>query len=165
MQLDYKKAQHLCSATELAVATAAKPAHLSKLSLQETRKLLKQSDKLSEKWREQAAKQSAAGESERAARSSAKAEIFTEVLARYQKQLERLEANPPSPATAPSPASPAPDNPASGKLRAPTRAEQARGRGRGADFRTDVSGLNNRVKGHVSARGKRSEAARAARNG
>lgn len=169
MKIDYKIAQQLCTSTEFAIISSSKPAEVSSLPLQKVKKLLNQSSKLAAKWAEQAAKHSASGDDERAGRSSTKEKFFTEVLARYEKQLARLVASPPaletsSTAATPAASAPLPSDPSIGKVRPPTLAEQARDRGRGADFRTEVSGLNSRVKGHVSARGRRSEAARAARN-
>jgi hypothetical protein len=177
MKIDYKNAQQLCTATEFAVIETAKPTQLAKLTETEVKKNLNQARKLADKWREQAIKQGnspASGES--AQRSAAKAEIFTEVLARYERQLEKLQSPPadkkdhrPVAEKAAMDSIPAPPENqrragASGKIQQPDLAAQARARGRGADFRTDVSGLNNRVKGHVSARGRRSEAARDQRN-
>jgi len=177
MKLDYKNAQELCTATEFAMVEAAKPTHLSKLTDREVKKNLNQSRKLADKWREQAMKQGHSPASAQSAqRSAAKAEIFTEVLARYEKQLARLEAaagekrdrRPVAEKAALDPIPAPPETQrgggASGKIKQPDLAAQARASGRSADFRTDVSGLNNRVKGHVSARGRRSEAARDQRN-
>ncbi len=99
MQIDYKKAQALCTAGEFDLLTGTKPPALAKLAPAALKRQIARTRKLADKWRQQSRKQGASQEGS-AARSVEKHELFTVALARYEKKLAKL--------TAPSPAKPAP---------------------------------------------------------
>lgn len=101
-----------------------------------------------------------------ASRSGEKEALFAEAVARLERRLALLVKNPdakkPVPAKANVPP-PAPENPRSAPPLSLKR--QAKQKSILSGQRMDVSGKNSRVRDHVSAQGRRKQAARQSRNG
>lgn len=172
MQIDYKKASLLCTPAEFEILVGAKPAALAKLDPAEAKRWVSRARKAADKWRLQSRKQGASPDG-LATRSLAKLGLFTEALARYEQKLAKLTA----PAPAKKPAGTKPKAKKAGRnaekappivvapRKAPVRdlAGKAERKAIGTDLRIAASGLNSRIRGHVSASGRRNQAARSSR--
>ncbi len=92
------KARSLCTKSEIELVAASSPKNLSKLSAARLRQKVAQARKLRDKWLDQAqqqrrakqAAQQARGTSS-AVRSEQKAELFAEVLDRFEKRLQKVD--------------------------------------------------------------------------
>ncbi len=187
MKINYQKARTICTDAEFRVLTATKPRELAGMTPAALRKLSGQARKYSDKWLQQSRKQgnSTTGA---AARSFEKHELFKEALARVETKLEKAEAaaaKPTKKATAKKAAKKSAKKgavkkvtskkakkaavkkvakKASGRARsAMSLARQAKQRSINTGMRMAASGKNSRVRGHVSAQGRRNQAARSAR--
>jgi len=181
MQINYQKAKAICTEAEFNILASAKPVLLAAMKLGELRALAPKARKYSDKWLAQSRKQGNSSDGA-GARSFAKHEFFKEALARVEARIEKLTL-----------VKPAPDKPAKkttkktakkavatkkaakkavkvAKKAASTRARsamslatQAKKKSIGTGLRMAASGKNSRVRGHVSAQGRRNQAARSAR--
>ena len=125
------QAKSLCTAGELTLVKASSRNEIGKFSVVQIRQKVDRTRKLRDKWRDQAEKQRRASQAaQRArqtganARSAEKAELFGEVLARFEAQMASLEAKGEA-------ARPAPK-------RLPTRARSAKHRADRADIRAEL---------------------------
>lgn len=158
MKINYKHAKKLCTDKEFTLLEQTKPKDIVKFSEAELKRMLQQSRKLETKWRDQARSQGGAS------RSEEKEVLFSEVTERIEARLTREEkASKKSAAKKPRGFPKATKKPAS--KRPLSLKKQAKQKSILTSQRIDASGLNSRVRGHVSARGKRSQAARQSRNG
>ena len=185
MKINYQKARILCTDAEFKLLSATKPKELAAHRPAGLRKLSNQARKYSDKWLQQSRKQgnSTTGA---AARSFEKHELFKEALERIDAKIAKTEAGVKK---APAKKAPAKKSTAkkttrkvaskkakkavakkSAKKAASTRArgamslaKQAKQRSIGTGMRMAASGQNSRIRGHVSAQGRRNQAARSAR--
>lgn len=189
MKINYQKARTLCTDAEFKLLSATKPKELVAHTPAGLRKLSNQARKYSDKWLEQSRKQgnSTTGA---AARSFEKHELFKEALERIDAKLAKTEAvvkkAPAKKTTAKKAdakkavkkatkkvaskkakkavAKKAAKKAASTRARgAMSLAKQAKQRSIGTGMRMAASGQNSRIRGHVSAQGRRNQAARSAR--
>lgn len=161
MKINYAHAQKLCSVTEFSLLEQCKPNTLTKFSESELKLKIKQARKLADKWRDQSRSQGGS------ARSSEKEELFSEAVSRLETRLSRKQDESPTPG---------------GKKRRPrgfppidggdpsdprplSLKQQAKQKAIVSGQRIEASGLDSRIRGHVSAQGRRNEAARDGRNG
>jgi len=100
MAISAAKAKALCTASELALVTGSGKQQVKLLSAPQLRLKVQQARKLRDKWRDQAAKQqrtaqAKAGSRQPAgnARSAEKAELFAEVLGRYEAEMAKPKAD------------------------------------------------------------------------
>jgi hypothetical protein len=91
-------AKSLCTASELALVKSSSRSEIGKLSAAQLRMKVSRARKLRDKWRDQAMaqrrttqKSQRARQTEANARSTEKAELFGEVLGRYEVRLAKLE--------------------------------------------------------------------------
>jgi len=168
MPIDYKNARKLCTASELALLDQAKPAVLSKLKPAEIRKLASSARSLADKWREQAIKQQRATDGS-AQRSQQKHAFFKEALSRFEAQLIKLTSPPPAKKAAAKKAA-AKKSPIKKKVAKKATSKrplplthQAKKKAIATRMRIERSGQSSRIRGHVSAAGRRNQAARSAR--
>src|SRR5262245_26809467 len=96
MAVSLSKAKSLCTASELALVAASGKARIGTLSTPQLRLKVTQARKLRDKWRDQAAKQTRAAQAKMrgrlataSARSGEKAELFAEVLGRFDAELAK----------------------------------------------------------------------------
>ena len=99
MQINMAQARSLCSQPELRIVEAAKRDVLSTLSHAQLRQKATQARKLRDKWRDQAKSQRRQTQEQQRARATSantrtekKANLFAEVLRRFEERLERAEA-------------------------------------------------------------------------
>jgi hypothetical protein len=167
MRIDYPKAKKLCSPTEFELLEEAKPKNLTSFSAAELRKRISRSRKLSDKWRDQARSQGNSTDGS-AARSQEKHVLFQEAVERFEARLDRVTAPPPAKKAATKASPPMPKIPVppkvSRKSKMPGLAKQAERKAIATKLRIETSGLKSRIRGHVSARGRRAQAARESRN-
>jgi hypothetical protein len=184
MKIDYQNARQLCNAAELSLLEDTKPKSLTKFSEAELKRKISQARKYSDKWRDQAQAQGNSTDGS-GARSMQKHELFKEALNRFEARLSRTTV-----AAKKVPAKAVQKKAAqkkaakkvstkktarkSGKASSPPKAERKGGPiiplGRkakqmaiGTESRMATSGLTTRIRGHVSARGRRDQAARSSR--
>lgn len=192
MQIDYKKARVLCTDTELSLLNDSKPLNVAKFTPAELKRKVTQARKFSDKWREQAIKQGNSTDGS-AAKSEAKHEFFKEALARFDSRLAKVSAPAAvvkkvavkkvakkavakvavkavvkkavaKKAVAKKAVAKKAGVAKSSKARsAMSLANQAKKKAIGTDLRMSKSGINSRIKGHVSASGRRNQAARSSR--
>ena len=98
MAIIRSKAKALCTAAELALVDASGPKSIGELSGAQLRQKVGRARKLADKWRDQAESQrrtapaKAGGrQTDAAARSAEKAQLFTEVLQRFEARLAKTE--------------------------------------------------------------------------
>lgn len=96
MAISLAKAKGLCTASELAIVAASEKERIGTLSGPQLRMKIAQARKLRDKWRDQATKQTRAAQAKVRgrhaagnARSSEKAELFGEVLGRFEAELAK----------------------------------------------------------------------------
>jgi hypothetical protein len=173
MKIDYQNARQLCTATELSLLEDTKPKSLTKFTDAELKRKVTQARKYSDKWRELAKSQGNTSDG----RSQQKHELFKEALSRFEGRLSRTAAaaKPVPPATKAPAAKKAPAKKAAKKaaksFTPPERkggpviplGRKAKQQAIGSEMRLATSGLTSRVRGHVSARGRRDQAARSSR--
>lgn len=170
MTIPYPKAQRVCTATEFQLLTLSRPAELKKFKAAGLKTKIARTRGFLDKWRAlgiSQARKSKAGETPE--RTAQKREWFEEALRRFEGQLAKLEK-----------AAAAPENKPSAPTRKPTGAKSAPGgkpvggakgnpmkspsavatRGKVKDIRIAKTGLQSRVRGHVSASGRRNQAKR-----
>jgi hypothetical protein len=94
MAISPAKAKALCTASELSLVTASSKQQVMLLSMPQLRQKVERARKLRDKWRDQAAKQRRAAQAKHGARqasgnkrSAEKAELFAEVLARFEAEV------------------------------------------------------------------------------
>jgi hypothetical protein len=99
MATSIAQAKLLCTAPELKLVTASTRSEIGKLSTLQLEQKIKRSRALRDKWRDQSRSQRRAVQSSQRARqtdanarSAEKAELFGEVLARFEAQLNKLTA-------------------------------------------------------------------------
>jgi len=172
MQINYPKAKTLCTEAEFRILTLVKPQELAAMKFGELRALAPKARKYSDKWLAQSRKQGNSTDGA-GARSFAKHELFKEAVSRIEARLEKLTLVKPAPAKK-APAKKAASKKAAvkkvAKKAASSRARsamslanQAKQKSIGTGLRMATSGKNSRVRGHVSAQGRRNQAARSAR--
>ncbi len=189
-RIDFSRARRLCTAQEWRLVQTARRDPLARLTIAQLRQSIVRARKLRDKWRDQTTRQHRRSQQKKGARgvsapqrSPEKHELFAAAMDRFESELARRSAqssggNQPKPVKKPgsraakvvtvgsSPSAkatptsmPTPDPGLSisrGKQRrATTAAKQAKIR---------KTGLKSRVRGHVSARGRRTQAKRDARN-
>jgi hypothetical protein len=98
MAFSLAQAKSLCTASELTLARASTRNEIGRYSVLQIRQKLDRARKLSDKWRDQSRGQSRASKAIKRsrptnpnARSAEKAELFSEVVARFEAQLAQLE--------------------------------------------------------------------------
>jgi hypothetical protein len=188
MTIDYKKASQICNANEFLLVQSSRPNHLAGLDLPEVKRRTGRVRTLADKWRERVIEQerSASGKLKPGVgeRTVAKRDLFDEVLRRFGARLKKLEqgesaptkasASAPSKSKASAKTPKTPKAPAKGKKpstakkavpapeasTAPGRNARSKSRARITEHRVTQSGLNSRIRGHVSASGKRNQARR-----
>lgn len=190
MKIDYQNARKLCNPTELSLLEDTKPKTLTGFTDAELKKKVTQARKYSDKWRQQAISQgnSTNGNGER---SQQKHELFKEALDRFEGRLARTATPAKKAPQAPqisTKAAPvkavakktakktAKKVPAKKATKSPSPPEaphkggpiipltrKAEQKALGTDMRMAASGLTTRVRGHVSAQGRRDQAARSSR--
>jgi len=96
MAISMSKAKSLCNANELALVAASSRTQLSALSPAQLRQKVSRARKLREKWRDQAERQrrgaqtrQGARQTSASARSAEKAQLFAEVLERFETRLAK----------------------------------------------------------------------------
>jgi len=198
MQIDFKTAKTLCTASEYALLQDARPKSLTQLSVPELKKKAARARMLSDKWRDLSRSQGRSSDGA-AARSAQKQDLFTEALARFAGRLAKAsggaspatkvpakkavaakavvkqtakktvakksvakKAAKKAPAAAKMPKMPAAKK-SSQKSKSLDHTAKAEQHGRRSALRIAASGLSTRVRGHVSARGRRDQAARSSR--
>ncbi len=156
MKIDYAHAKKLCTANEFSLLEQCKPKTLTKFSGSELELKIKQAHKLVEK-------RSKGGSDP----SQDVKKFFSEAANRLETRLARKqkESSPPGgkkkrPRGFPPIDGGDPSDPQPLSLK-----QQAKQNAIVSGQRIEASGLESRILGHVSARGKRNEAAREARNG
>lgn len=161
MKIDYAHAKKLCTANEFSLLVQCKPKTLTKFTEQELKLKIKQARKIADKWRDQSRSQGGSS------RSGEKQGLFSEAVDRLETRLARKqnESAPPGgkkrkPRGFPPIDGGAPSGPQTLSLK-----QQAKQNAILSGQRIEASGLDSRIRGHVSARGRRHEAAREARNG
>lgn len=99
MVITVSKAKALCTASELTLVRASTVKEIGKLSVVQVRQKVDRARKLRDKWRDQAEKQRRTAQATHRARqvgassrSVDKAELFAEVVARFEAQLANLES-------------------------------------------------------------------------
>ncbi len=189
MTIDYTQVKRILTASEFSLVESARPTSIAAMKSSTLKTKINQARKQADKWTGQSISQNRAsgkGPKDGNERTERKAEVFKEVLARFEKQLAKAEAaeakqaaqkkasKPAKKSSKPAPKSKqarvdaaktplkkgAPD-PDSAKV--PDRAALSGGKARVQNTRVQQSGLNTRTLGHVSARGRRAQAARNAR--
>lgn len=100
MAFTLAQAKALCTAAELTLVKASTAEEIGEFSVVQIRQKVDRSRKLHDKWRDQAEKQRRAVQATRrarqvdtSARSVDKAELFAEVVARFEAQLATLESS------------------------------------------------------------------------
>lgn len=100
MRIDFAQARRLATASELELVDASKRGALTKLSPAELRRNVSRTRALRDKWREQAEKQRRQAQHQTGQRETAesgrtrkKAELFAEVLRRFEEQLQKTGAS------------------------------------------------------------------------
>lgn len=98
MPINMSQAKALCSASELQLVEASRRDDLKKLTNAQLRQKITRARKLRDKWRDQAEKQRRESQEQQQARATApnertrkKAELFAEVLRRFEEQLQKTE--------------------------------------------------------------------------
>jgi hypothetical protein len=181
MKINYKQASQLCNANEFRLIEQSRPNNLAPLNLREAKRREEQARNQFDKWRELSIKQDRkGGKADQAQeRTRAKRDLFREVLNRFEARRKKLEsaesagnrkkaaAKKPDvkaqkrPFSAkPASVSPAKGAPLASDSTAPGRTQRSRSRRRITEQRIAQSGLTTRVRGHVSARGRRAQARR-----
>jgi hypothetical protein len=93
---------------------------------------------------------------------------FQEAVERFEARLDRVTAPPPAKKAATKASPPMPKIPVPSKVsrksKMPGLAKQAERKAIATKLRIETSGLKSRIRGHVSARGRRAQAARESRN-
>ncbi len=186
MTLDYARIRKLCTTQEFALVESVHPSKIKRFTSTQLQSKITQARKQADKWREQAISQKRAADRpvDGAGRSAEKQEVFQEVLARLEARLEELTASPAtvkqvptinrsarpggrvksSKAKSPNSAgAAAAKSKGKGKSSVESKVSDPKVAGRTSATRAQISGLKNRVRGHVSARGKRTQAKRNAR--
>jgi hypothetical protein len=99
MAFSLAQAKSLCTASELTLARASTRNEIGRYSVVQIRQKLERARKLSDKWRDQSRSQGRATKSAKRsrptdpnARSDEKAQLFREVVVRFEDQLAKLEA-------------------------------------------------------------------------
>lgn len=131
MAFSLAQAKSLCTASELTLARASTRNEIGRYSVVQIRQKLERARKLQDKWRDQSRSQRRAAKAsarsrptDPTARSAEKAELFAEVVARFEAQLATLEAKGPKGKPAPK--------------RLPKRARSATHRADRADIRAEL---------------------------
>jgi hypothetical protein len=177
--MDYKKARSLTTESEYRLINDSKLSNITAFKPAELKKKITQARKHSDKWRQLAIKQGNSTDGS-AANSQRKHGFFQEALNRFEARLSKLSAPAPVkkaaagkrpgaktalkkvPAKKAAARKPGVAKPAS--ARAPmSLASQAKQKSISTSLRITASGLNTRMKGHVSASGRRNQAARSSR--
>jgi hypothetical protein len=170
MAVDYEKARRLCTQTELALVESARAVALRPLTARAVRLKARRARELRDKFRNMAVRQSRAARAKErdagrtrrvrgpAVRTASKADLFDEVLRRFEARAAELEASPP---------------PASARSRRPARTPGGVARSRPARSQ-EAATLRKAVKletshvprehAHVSSRNKRGQAVRDSRS-
>ena len=98
MAINMSQAKALCTASELQLVEASRRDELKKLTAAQLRQKVTRARKLRDKWRDQAEKQRRQTQEQQQARAMAKnertrkkAELFAEVLRRFEEQLGKAE--------------------------------------------------------------------------
>jgi hypothetical protein len=173
MKIDFLTARALCTASELALLQDTRPKSLTGFPIGELKKKAALARKYADKWREQA-KRGGNSKDGAAARSQQKYELFREALTRLEARIARIEK--PAPPAKKAVKKTAPPKPAkkaakkTAKVSIKSRKEPALALSKRANQqaittnrRMETSGLTSRIRGHVSARGRRNQAARSSR--
>jgi hypothetical protein len=131
MAFTLTQAKPLCNSSELSLVKASTRTEIGKLSVVQVRQKVDRARKLRDKWRDQSRDQRRATQSAQRsrqtdanARSAEKAELFGEVLARFEAQLAKLESKGEQSRPAPK--------------RLPKRARSAKHRSDRADVRAEL---------------------------
>lgn len=131
MAFSIAQAKSLCTASELTLARASTRNEIGRYSVVQIRQKLERARKLSDKWRDQSRSQGRATKATKRtrptdpnARSAEKAQLFREVVARFEEQLATLESKGPKGKPAPK--------------RLPKRARSATHRAGRADIRAEL---------------------------
>lgn len=105
MAISASQAKALCNASELALVAASNRTQLAALSPAQLRQKVSRARKLRDKWRDQADRQRRAAQTKQgarqtsdSARSAKKAQLFAEVLDRFEKRLAETPGNSTGPA-------------------------------------------------------------------
>jgi hypothetical protein len=179
MKMDYKKACALTTESEFRLISDSKPTNITAFKPAELKKKINQARKHSDKWRQLAIKQGNSTDGS-AANSFRKHEFFHETLNRFEARLSKLSAPAPLkkaiagklpgkktalkkvPAKKAAARKPGVAKPTS--ARSPmSLANQAKKKSISTSLRITASGFNTRMRGHVSASGRRNQAARSSR--
>lgn len=176
MRIDYQNARSLCTSAEFDLLLDTRPKALTALSVTQLKRKASVARRYSDKWREQA-KRGGNSKDGSAARSRQKHELFREALHRIEARIARIE----KPVAAVSKASKktarkvakkaakkavkktASVSPKGGKTAVLSLSKRAKQKAITTSRRIEASGLTSRIRGHVSARGRRSQAARSSR--
>lgn len=179
MRIDYKKARALSSDVEFSLISDSKSPNITRFSPAELKKKITQARKHSDKWRQLAIKQGNSTDGS-AANSYRKHEFFQETLNRFEARLSKLSAPAPVkkaaagrspgkktvlkkvPAKKAAARKPGVAKPTSARTPM-SLASQAKQKSISTSLRITASGLNTRIRGHVSASGRRNQAARSSR--
>jgi hypothetical protein len=131
MAFSLSQAKSICTASELSLAKASTRNEIGRFSVVQIRQKVDRARKLLDKWRDQSHSQRRAAKStphsrqaDASSRSAEKAELFGEVVARFEARLATLEAKGPK------------GNPAPKRL--PKRARSATHRADRADIRAEL---------------------------
>lgn len=194
MKLDYSRAEKLCSSSEMMLVNDSRRGPLAEWTIPQLKTRIKRTKTLRDKWQDQARNQKRKAQQAKGARgvdgntrSRAKADMFSEVLDRFRKQLGRKEkaeqvVDPPIPKTKQATSStrtpkkktiakkrttkrklPSSDLQAvEGPLakKQPKKRKELDAKAAAKRARVKQSGLTSRVRGHVSARERRAQAKR-----
>jgi len=180
--IDFTAARRLCASDEWRLVSLARRNSLAKLTATQLQGHITQARRLRDKWRDLSSRQrrdvqqaQRARGTGKAARSGDKVKLFTAVLRRFEDQFAKATATaktaPPAKAKVKKAKSSGTKTPASpsGKTRAanagvtPSRGKQRKAQTTAKQRGIAKSGLQSRVRGHVSARGKRQQSRRDSR--
>lgn len=194
MKIDYPRAEKLCTSGEMSLVEDTRRGPLSEWTTKQLKTKIKRAKTLRDKWKDQARNQKRKAQQAKGARgvdgnkrSQAKADLFSEVLDRFQKQLVRREKaeqrlDSPVPKEKKTTSSrgqakkkkPTRKSASKRKLppaglqsieapvakKKPKKKKQLKAKAAAKRARVKQSGLTNRVRGHVSARERRAQAKR-----
>lgn len=170
MQLNFEEARKLCTAAEFSLLQDSRPKIMTGFSGKQLKQKAAIARKYSDKWREMAMRGGNSSDGS-AARSKQKHALFREALSRFEARIARI-GKPAVKAPAKKAAKKAVQKIAQKSARASIKgnsaaamplSKRANQKAVITSRRIAASGLTSRIRGHISASGRRNQAARSSR--
>lgn len=178
MQINFEEARKLCTAAELSLLQDSRPKIMTGFSGKQLKQKAATARKYSDKWREQSMRGGNSSDGS-AARSKQKHGLFREALSRFEARIARLEkpaVKTPTKKVATKTTKKAAKKAVKKIVKKSARAsikgnsdaamplsKRANQKAVTTSRRIAASGLTSRIRGHVSASGRRNQAARSSR--